>query len=1105
MDKRTVRFFAAGSALIIALTAALLIVNLSMATPTAAIVSGVVTFPDGTIPSVTQTLPPGTFVWLMRPDEWPPTIPDPIIHGKSWVVTDTGAFSFAGVAPGGYLVRAVPPSLSPFTPSDIMPVHVLTAPLILPPIRLTTPSITGTVYAPGGITPTNATVLVFAGPTLVERRFTVEGNFAIGGLPTGTYKLVAEPRADDPYWRSAPITAALAPAAPQYVTLTLKPVQIHGIVLEGPGLAPPVPEARVHAIAANGVHRVDVTGALGKFALGDLPTGMTATLVVEPPAGRGDLLPPPPQVITLPHTTPFVSRFDVPPKWIHGGVRTNTGISVTGALIEAHRVDRYGHAMTWTNASGLYGLRLAPGVWAINVKSISSTVPSHWVYPYPAQLVRFENNTAPEHKLINMVVLTADATVAGAVELPDHSPPPFTVTASLRTDEGVGLSQQVDADGRFTFTVPHGVYKLDLHVESASFAAPPPTPIRAPAIVPTITLIPRDAIITGTLTEESSGLPVENVPVIAWNLATGAMFGARSGPDGMYITPVYSGTWLVRPAPRPDQPYVFTGAPLNVAIASGQVAGSVDLTLLAADATINGVLVDGSSHPVPSAYGWAAAVSEDRTVRTGAPVEAGEFSMMVPAGAYSVTVHLPGTQPFMSDGQPELAIVAAGDATTVTFTLILKTSKIRGAVWDKRANVSVDVDGQVWAWDNGLRTGTDIKPGGLYTLPIPAGDWSVNYAIDPHSNYLKAAGPRTYAVPAGARVDVPLPVVEKDSTLTGTVLMPNGAPAAGAVVIAEASSPDITELTVRSRPTRSDGRFIINLPSGQYNVRSAMIHDPGLINPVIKAVNIPRHGSNSITLQYRRPDAAITGTVTLVTGTLGLPGIVHLWAWSASDGYNATIAPLGGVYTLPVTGGEDWNVVAVLELPNRYWIARTVVSVPVSATVNHDLELQGPKLKPAPVTVVFDSTQSQLIELEDGTRIFIPAGAMPVEGRIILHITPLAAVPHHHYGDVVGLSYVFEAFTEDGQPITSNFNQDVVITFKYDPAELAARGINVNRLRPAYFSTTTNRWTVPDSFVVDEIRREITLQINHFTQFGVLNTPEIAMHTIFLPLVLKNG
>ncbi|MFQ5575798.1 MAG: laminin B domain-containing protein, partial [Anaerolineae bacterium] len=43
-------------------------------------------------------------------------------------------------------------------------------------------------------------------------------------------------------------------------------------------------------------------------------------------------------------------------------------------------------------------------------------------------------------------------------------------------------------------------------------------------------------------------------------------------------------------------------------------------------------------------------------------------------------------------------------------------------------------------------------------------------------------------------------------------------------------------------------------------------------------------------------------------------------------------------------------------------------------------------------------------------------------------------------------------------------------------------------LTPAYFSTTTDEWTVPDSYVVDTVANEVTMQIDHFTDFALLDS-----------------
>lgn len=1085
MNHKITRLLLVALSVMLAVMLMLIMVGATSASINAVAIDGTLTLPDGSLP-----VPIGTHAILLNPDRSE--------HGQSMVDVNTGYFSFAGLTPGVYLVRGEPPigSLT-YAPSRIVPVYVVTTGITLPPIALTHPSVTGTIYAPDGVTPTNAWVNVFEHDVLVEHRLTNSGDFVIGGLPTGTYKLQAEPLPDQPFWFSRFMTVALQPSAPQYITMSLRMVQIAGVAKEGPN---PIEGARVHAVTIHGEHRFDVTGPQGKFAIGDLPLNEVTSIKVEPPIDRGGLLPPPIKVITTPDLN-LTLFFGVPDKIVRGLVKTNDSVPVLNAVIEAHRVDALGHDMALSDASGAYTLTLSPGLWAVDVHSITTTVPAHWFEPNPPRLVQFDDTLLPERKIINFVVLTADATVNGSVQLPGGGVPPFTVTVALHNDEGLGVAQPIDPSGNFSFMVPHGVYNLDLRVASPLFAAPPLSPVHARPLtttnLPPITLIPRDAIITGTLRDGASG-PIEDVPIIAWNPTDHATFSTRSAPDGVYVMNVYSGTWFVRPAPLPDQPYVFNDDPANVTLNANSVMPDIDFMLLNADATIHGVLLDPDGMPATAAYGFATAQNAD--VRNGAPIRNGEFDVLVPAGTYTVSIHLPAGQRFMWDGDPQAATVAAGDTAPVTFTLIEKNALIRGVTYDKRTDVSVNIDGRVWARDDELWVGTDLKAGGYFTLPVPAGLWRVNYDIDPLADYLKAAGPRTYGLQAGQVQNVGLPLLKKDGLLTGTVVLTDGVtPANDAIVIAEGAAPENKDIVVRT-PVRDDGRFSMQLPSGLWNVRSSRIPDRGLINPAARGVFIPRNGSNSVFLQYRSPNAQIMGTLTLAHGG-PLTGTVHIFGWSSDDAFNTALAPLSGTYHLPVISGRPWNIVAVFETNNKYWIARAQVPVPGPIAVK-DLVLQGPNLKPAPVSVLINPAEDRLIDLDDGTRIFIPAGALPTDERVILHITPLAAVPHLRNGDVLGLGYAFEAYTESGEPITDNFNQDVVITFKYNPVELIARGLNINRLKPAYFSTTTNSWTRPDSYVVDEDRHTITMQINHFTLFSLVGEEEAGTQ-VFLPMVIK--
>ena len=76
----------------------------------------------------------------------------------------------------------------------------------------------------------------------------------------------------------------------------------------------------------------------------------------------------------------------------------------------------------------------------------------------------------------------------------------------------------------------------------------------------------------------------------------------------------------------------------------------------------------------------------------------------------------------------------------------------------------------------------------------------------------------------------------------------------------------------------------------------------------------------------------------------------------------------------------------------------------------------------------------------------------------------------------------------------------MLITFSYDDAELWRMGLSEHWLKPAYFSTTTDSWTFPESYVVDTVANRVAMEIDHFTDFA-LTTPTVFQ--VFLPLVVR--
>jgi hypothetical protein len=858
----------------------------------------------------------------------------------------------------------------------------------------------------------------------------------------------------------------------------------------------------------------DLTSGSGYYAIGGLSSG-NYLLTARPPWHEGALLPPVPVVVTLPPTPQEHDlAFCAPPKVVTGTVGTNTGIPVLDAQVVAHRLDKGGRAETLSGAGGGYQLALSDGLWALTVKVISTTTPSEWVYPDPPQLVHFQHNPTPEHKQVDFAVLTADAHVVGTVTLPGGGVPTFTVTVSLHDDEGIGARTVISpVSGAFDVAVPHGDYKVWVTPDDAGYMGPVVEPIRVPPNgtydLGALALLERDAVITGTVTDDG-GAGVAGIPVSAWRPGAPGGAEAATGPGGQYALSVVAGEWRVQPSPGPDQPYIYTGPGARVTISSTETVSDVDFSLVTADATIEGVLVDGGGNPVADAEGWASATHVlTPTLHNGAPIRAGTFSIFVPGGTYRVAAHLPPGSPYMSAGE-RAVVVAAGGAVSVTLAVEEKDARIVGGLWDPHnQDVIEGVDAGVLAWGGGNWARTAVNPGnGTYTMSVAAGLWHLGYRVDPGSDYVGLLHHMNVPVASGQTVAVPLPVAERDGVITGTVLGPGGAPLVGARVIADGVGLAVDNLWLSAR-SGEDGRFSLRVPHGSYRL-GATVGVTESVKPALRRIHVPPDGaSGGHVLQFRWPDAVISGTVSIspstslrASPTAGITGTVFIWGWSEDDALVKARVPVTdsvGSYSLDVVSNTTWHLGAVYETPSQYWLAREVV-VLGAGDATQDLVLTGPYPKPAPVAVTFDASQPQRILLADGTHIYIPAGAMPVEGRVTLHVVPIATLPHQRHANVYRYGYAFTAVDGEGQPIIEHFNQEVVIGFAYDERELWAAGINEHFLKPAYFSTTTDEWTFPESYVVDTEGNRVVMQIDHFTDFALTSEPGFQ---VFLPVVLR--
>ncbi|MEM7119499.1 MAG: carboxypeptidase-like regulatory domain-containing protein [Chloroflexota bacterium] len=1064
----------------------------------AGLITGSVTDPDGGTP------PDGTTIQLVGPSD--------LLFGTADVGAD-GRFSLGPVPNGTYALRAVPPATTEFTLSLPHSLLLRGDAVDVGTIALTHPSVIGMVYAPDGVTPVAANVQVYKnGHRVLNVPTADDGSYKLGGLPDKSYTIQAIPTSDEPHWKSARLSVEIDGDAAQTIDLTLRDANVVGIVTDPQGN--PIAGATVYAAGREtDTHRRDVTSESGYFAIGALPDD-SYHLVADPPYHRGGLAHSAPVSFAVPPEFTDLGEIALrdAPKIVEGTVKTNLNVPVENGLVLATRRDRPGEQRALTDAAGNYMLNLGPGLWALTVRHTDASDPSNWRYNDRPQLVHFDYDFEPELKRAHFEVLTADSTITGIVTMPDGSVPPFPVKMGLRNNEGLGRHVLIDpVDGSFSLMVRHGNYVLGVEPDDAAFEGPRPQRVHAPANdtvdVGAIALVEKDATLSGMVVD-SSGEGVGGVVVVAWaphrhpdsdHRHTHDYRTARTvtNDDGSYLLAVTAGTWKIRPHVPHTLPYIFTGEVLTAVIEPMQDITELDFELTDANNTLNGQLVDPSGEPVM--VQGRVTVSQGERPLTGAPIEGGSFTVLLPDGDYKLHVNL-GPDSEWLVGKPLEGMIGGGETVSVDIPVRPKDATIAGALWDPREEqVVTGVRGQVLATNPYSWVSDAINPNnGTYTLDVAAGLWHLGYEVAPRSGYVVLDHHQIIPIESEQSLAVPLPVTKRDGLLEGMVLAPDGSPLAGAAVVAEGQGRLLEQVTLRTH-TDDNGRFALHVPHGPYRVRAAYDNDAWL-NPVVQTRAVAKDGRlANITLQFRESDVTLSGLTTLESDDV-VDGRVHIWAYNKDGAATKTVVALGEEYELGLLSNSRWHIGAALETADSFYALRTVVAMG-DDNQTLDLALKGPFTKPAPLAVTFDSQEAQHVELGDGTQIYIPAGAMPVDGSVTLHITPISTLPHQHHARLYKYGYAFIATDEAGAPITSSFNQDVVIRFKYTQQELAELGLREGRLKPAYFSTTTQSWTVPDSYVVDTDNNWVVMQIDHFTDFSLLNGAET--FTTFLPAVSK--
>jgi uncharacterized repeat protein (TIGR01451 family) len=1078
-----------------------------------------------------------------------------------------GRFRLGGLPDGVYTLVTYPAPDSPYTPSIPRAVTVTAQNTNnVGIIRLTRPLIFGRVTLPDG---TTGVPDAWVDAETLDHTFhqgagsDSQGNFKIGGLLTSTtYLLRANPPTQDPayanYSQSDEVQVTLGS---QPITLSkpllLTQVNVRGRVLDPNGQ--PTCCVGVDVFNADfSIHRSTGTDTDGTFRLGGLsPT--TYTLEVYAPWGKSWLRPAPlPFVITDSAVIVDVGdvQFATPSKTVQGLVmRSGTGAGVPDVEVHANKRGARRSSDTSTNSSGHFSLGVSGGTWEVMI-SPPHGQPVDWVYDGHPQIVQFADDSTPETKVVTFTVVSAETHVVGSVRGPNGQmlSHPEAVWIEVRDTSGQGNGGPLRSDGTFDVPVLAGTYNLWVHLDDRQYpdwGSPTLAPFAVSKGVPydvgEVRLVAKTSHIAGRVIRSDTGQGIASAEIHAWKPQEGGWANTFSAADGSFSLSVISGTWDVAVQPPDGSSYVTGQPPQRVTVGDNQTISNVTFSLVEAAGTILGTVRDINGAVLTDVDGWAYARQGNSPEPTaGGELRNGAFSIRVPPGSYNVGVWLPpdsgytlaSEQPvgpmsiagLKTSGQVAMATMAAtehrvkvasGSTKGVTITLLSQNAWIVGGFFTDTAKThpATGVQGEVFAMNGmgGTWQGSSIDPtSGRYRLHVAAQPdgttWNLGYWLR-SADYVNSPPPDSrVTIRPGETFTMNFTIVAADASITGTIQKPDGTSLAHAFAWAHRQRTPSQAGLDTGDDSDTNGSFNIRVPAGTYDVGAYAPEEWGYIQPqVITSVVAPTGG---LVLQFKNSNATITGTVYYHQegGQKAYGPWAWVWAWSDSGAHTGALTNKDGVYRLNVITGTTWHIGATYQANESFFydtITDTVLAI-TDSVGGVDLEIYPNQTRmPPAASTTFSATVGTTIVLSDGTKVEIPAGAMPVTGTVRLAVVPMVEeLPNTLTARPFGWGYGIYAYDSSGKQIVSKFNKNVYLTFYYSDAELAKRGVSEDNLSPAYFSTTTNSWTKAAVATHDKASNQIKVQIDHFSTWGMVS-PQAeggsqAYQKVYMPLITKS-
>lgn len=942
--------------------------------------------------------------------------------------------------------------------------------------------------------------------------------------------------------------------------LKLQAPALRGTVQKTGGTA--VQNANISLYGANYTNsRWTSTDSSGNFTVSTVPTG-TYTLEVTPPWDATDLVAPDKITIALTKGT-MDTTYQAAPIVLATAVKTITvtvvredgTTPVTDASVNAWCMNGSGYRWGEVNSSGQFAMTVGKCKWQISTwPKWQNGVSPDWTYNGQPVNVEFtQANTVAESATVTLTVKSYTATIKGTVQNPDGTIPSGSSSVSIWCQDGLGNWAQLDANGAFSVKVAACTYSVNIYTPSTVYSSPEIAPVTIKANetkdLGIIKLVTKSSVIKGSVLDgNNKGLGGQNVYCYGkttWDWAS-TTTSSEQNALGQYTVNVAPGTKMCYAYPSwcgygdcaNTTQYTTSYDPTEVIVNQNETKENVNFVFQAKDSTINGVIQDESGNLLDTQYGWVEARLTDSTQswsNYGSNAEAGKFSIKVvggPTGSpkqYNLGMWTSwGADYSMKSAEP-VSVTSGETINNAVIKMVKKNAKVTGALKNESGETITDIYGSVFANCGPASYEWSSITNGTYSLNLTPGDCKIDYWVDYRlKDYYKTplANDGKVTVAAEQTLTMDITLKKLDSIISGKVYAPDGGVQPNAHVSAdtvcggEKKKSSIYDMYGSSfnleAVSDSDGNFTLKAPAGSFCMSATISTGLGYINPASQDVTVTADSPASLEFRFLKPDATVSGTVTIETTSASVKSLsqfrmmsgqaspAHVSAWADGGGI-ASVYTNDGSFTLNITSGTTWHVTAsYTDTANNkiYKSKEYQVTAQKDSAVAQDIAMTLLNtVLPDAASVTASTDVTTVLRLDDGSTATIPTGAVADDNGTAVQYT-VTATPSadvNETSDVnlaepyaVDLNATYTTGSKAGQKV-DEFQKDVVVTLAYDETQLTADGINEGTLSTEFWSDSSGSWKKGNSTTVDTTNNTVTTTASHFSKYGIVTKASSAM------------